>query len=381
MRIASFGDIHLGTECDDDVMQSADEVIGKCKIAKPDLIVITGDVYDGSSNPDSRELAKNIVIRAADISPVVILKGNHDIRTDLLILGDLRARNGIKVYEYPSCATYPTDREPIFIHYLPWFTKSAWIAAMGNTDIKAGDAAVSLLALSYLRAKIAEQGSGKHLLYSHLMISGSKAENHQPLLGEGITFGYHDLVEAGFCGGAFGHIHLAQVFGDRDQGSPEFRYNGAIAALNYGESAADKSFSILDTDTMNVEVFPIHATKRVTFDAEWNGVMNFGGSLPSIDCQGVRVRIRLLVAEGYNADDGRKFLREYFWPIKPLELKIETQRRPIDQVRSAEIAAAKNAQDKLIAFWTATNTTPEEPMRSDMLRIAGELEAECLIDQ
>jgi DNA repair exonuclease SbcCD nuclease subunit len=364
-------------------MGAAGKIAERARMELPDLTIITGDLYDGASDPDSRELAKKLVVEQADIAPVVIIKGNHDIRTDLLILAGLRAKFPIHVYEQPSVMSFLGKQgDSVFIHFLPWLTKAAWVAGQVGVDmgIQAGNEAVSLLALTYLKMQVAKYGAGKHLLYSHLMISGSKAENHQPLLGEGITFGYHDLVEAGFSGGAFGHIHLAQTFGDREQGSPEFRYNGAIAALNYGESSQDKSFSILDTDTLGVTTFHLPTTKRITYDAEWNGGINFTEPFPSLEVRGARVRIRLLVAEGYNAEDGRKAIKQYFEPLPLLELKIEAQRKPMDQVRAATIAAAQTASQKLEAYWAATSTIPNEPMRSDMLRIASEVESECLLN-
>ena len=230
-------------------------------------------------------------------------------------------------------------------------------------------------------------GAGKHLIYGHLLVAGARAENHQPLLGEGITFGYHDLVEVGFCAGVFGHIHLAQTFGLAD--GPEFRYNGAVAALNYGESASQKTFSILDTDTLEVDTFYLQTTQRVTLDAYWNGALDeeFKAHVRNdIPVASLRMRVKLMIDEGYPAEDAKQGVREYVFHNLPpganlKDLKIEPQRKPKDLVRAKEISSAKNACQKLEAYWNATATTPDEPMRSDMLQITKEIEDRCTLRQ
>ena len=381
MRILSFGDIHIGTECDPDIREAAKKIAATAAEEQPDLIVITGDVYDGESSPGDRELSRDIVTMMADISPVRIIKGNHDTRKDLLILGSLKANFPITVHEQPFCSEYRVqDGDPVFIHYLPWLTKAAWVAGQVGIDmgITAGNEAVSLLALQYLKIQISKRGPGKHLLYAHLMISGSRAENHQPLLGEGITFGYHDLVEAGFCGGAFGHIHLAQEFGNQAEGSPEFRYNGAIAALNYGESARNKTFSILDTESLTTRTFVIDSIARINLNASW-GAAGLEWADPELlpTESGARVKVKLLIDEGFSSDDAEAAVRSYPGIVDPLELKVERQSKPRDTVRSQEIAAAKTACQKLEAYWAATQSTPDEPMRTQMLNITLEAETEC----
>lgn len=380
MKILSFGDLHIGTVCDPDVEAAAKEICSKAAVICPDLIVITGDIYEGTSDPEIRQTAARIVISMANIARVAIIKGNHDIRKDLLILGKLAAKNKIMVFESPDWIQYLA--EDLFVHFMPWITKASWIAGRFGADlgIEAGNQAVSLLALQYLKIQVSKGKGGKHILFSHLMVSGSKAENHQPLLGEGVTFGYHDLVEAGFSAGAFGHIHLAQSFGS--QGYPVFRYNGSIAALNYGESARNKGFSVLDTDTMQFEVYELSSIARITLDAIWDGHLTWDSDLSILE-KGARVRVRMLVYEGYSAADGEKSITEYFNnpEILPIELKIERQTKPKDQVRATEIASAQKACQKLEAYWAATATTPDEPMRTDMLQITSEIEMECSINK
>jgi DNA repair exonuclease SbcCD nuclease subunit len=376
MKILHTGDWHIGTMSDPDVQAAALEIIHKAKVIIPDLIILAGDIYNGDSSPDDRNMAKDLVRQLADIAPILIIKGNHDARRDLLILGDLKAQFTIRVDEIPGTMILGDT----VITTLPWFSKSAWVAARVGIDmgIESGNEAVSLLALQYLKIQVAKHPESKNLLFAHLMVSGSKIENHQPLLGEGITFGYHDLAEAGFVGGGFSHIHLAQSFGDRSTGSPEFRYPGSIAALNYGESARNKGFSVFDTDTLTFETIPLSSIARINLDAYW-GPNGLGWLAPEglPTEKGARVKVKLLIEEGYSSEDAEKAVRESPLIVEPLELKVERQTKPRDLVRAQEIAAAQTACQKLEAYWSATKTTPDEPMRADMLTITSEAETEC----
>jgi DNA repair exonuclease SbcCD nuclease subunit len=381
--ILHSGDWHIGTAgVDEDIRAAVQAIATKARMEiNPQLIILPGDIYDGASTPEDRNMAKDLICELAEAAPVVIIKGNHDAAKDLLILGNLAARNVIRVYEHPGTIIMGDCA----IHTLPHFSKSGWIAAGISQDngIEAGNKTVSELALNYLRAMIVKAGDQyKHLLYGHLTIKGSMLENHQPLLGESITFGYHDLIEAGFSGGGFSHIHLSQAFGDRSKGEPEFRYAGSPVALNYGESCKNKSFCVLDTETLAFTLYPLQSILRVGMEAMFDGQLHWtsDGHDP---VPGARIKVKLLIEDGYSADDAEEAVRRSIaeqWP-DPLELKIERQRKPRDLVRAQEIAAAQDACQKLIAYWTATNTTPEEPLRSDMLAITKEAEAECAINK
>lgn len=383
MKILSTGDLHIGTECDPDVAAALEEIISIGHKEKPELVVITGDIYNSTSTPSQRRTAARIIKRLADITEVAIIKGNHDAPQDLLIFNEISDGFGIKVFERPGMLFYGGPERALSVHLIPWFTKAAWIASKVGDDftIESGNEAVSILAMAYLRAQIAEakqRGCSIHVIFGHLTIAGSLVENHQPLLGEGITLGYQDLQGAGFSAGAFGHIHLSQEFGK--PGEPMFVYNGAPAALNYGESCLNKRVSILDTDTMKFQWFQLNSVKRLTFDAIWDGKL----TVENADIDGPkafensRVRVKMLVEEGYNPEDGENAIREFVSRYgAPLDLKIERATKPKDSVRSEEIAKAKTAAEKLEAYWKATNTTPEEPMRSDMLWLAAEIEAQC----
>jgi DNA repair exonuclease SbcCD nuclease subunit len=387
MLILHTGDWHIGAGVDEDLAEAVRTISVKAKTEiKPDLIVVPGDIYDGSSTPEERNLACELILGLADIAEVIIIKGNHDISKDLIILGNLASRNKISVFETPGTVI----RDDCAIHCLPHFSKAGWIAAGLGRDLTVaeGDDAVSSMALTYLRGMISSSTKAdKHLLYAHITVAGSRLENQQTIIGGGITFGYHDLAESGFAGGGFSHIHLSQCFGDRSKGSPEFRYAGSPVALNYGEYSTNKGFNVFDTDTLTFKVYQLNSVARVTLDAVWNGTLDeeFKAHVRNdIPVAPVRLRVKLMIEEGYQSEDAREAVQEYVLHSKPpgttiKDLRIETQRQPKDMVRAQEIASAHSACQKLEAYWSATSTTPDETTKADMLRITREIEEKCLL--
>lgn len=55
--------------------------IDSIKITKPDLIVVSGDIFHDKLNTSNEMylLAKNIMNNITDIAPVVVIRGNHDL--------------------------------------------------------------------------------------------------------------------------------------------------------------------------------------------------------------------------------------------------------------------------------------------------------------
>ena len=249
MRIIAFGDIHIGSgeQNDTEVMKAIEYIIED--IPSCDLIVITGDFYDRLSDPGMREKAVTILRSLASLSPVTIVRGNHDRIGDLTILSKIKSSNSIQVYEHPEWTSY----EDAAVMFVPWTSKAEWMALNGvNEGIESADNALSAIFLSWLQSKTAAiraKGVKNIFLFSHLTIAGARVSEHQEIMGGGIMVGTENLKDAGITGGVFGHIHMPQVFGD---GS--LVYTGSLTNLNFGETDKCKSYAIVDTVTGTVKL-------------------------------------------------------------------------------------------------------------------------------
>jgi len=373
MKIISTSDWHLCGGMDEDISKSLVQIEDKATQVMPNLIVIAGDIYHRASDPGGRNPAAEHIQRLADIAPVLIVRGNHDAPGDLQILSRLQAKNKIWVHEEPSTLVFKESADHIVaVHTMPWFTKSRWLATHPSESKEASDRSVGDLALQYIQTVILNTpGIDAHILVGHLLINGARAQNHQPLIGQGVTLGQYDLPEAGLFAAILGHIHLKQEFT-----SPRFFYNGSIAALNYGETP-DKYFSILDTRTGDVEWIKLNTIGRWQIDIDWAQGIPKDLDPDHLWIPNSRLRINLKIADGENVEYTKHLIGEYFEAFKPLELDIRPQLVPKTELRSLAIASATGMIDKLRAYWEST-ALPDEAIQNDMIQKLSALEEMCV---
>jgi exonuclease SbcD len=365
LKILSTSDWHLCCGMDDDISNSLVQIEEKAAEVHPNLIVIAGDINHRASDPNGRNQAAEHIQKLADIAPVLIVRGNHDAPGDLMIFARLQAKNKIWVHETPNTLVFKESESHIVaIHTMPWFTKTAWLATHKEESKESSDRAVGDLALQYIQNVVLNTpGVDVHILVAHLMINGARVQNHQPLIGQGVTVGQYDLPEAGLFAAILGHIHLKQEFT-----SPRFFYNGSIAALNYGETP-DKYFSILDTHSGDVEWIRLNTVGRYQIDIDFpftdDGLKN---SLAGRDfiITGSRIAVNLRVPDGENVSQAKGEIERYFSLYHPIQLDIRPQLIPKTELRSQEIAHAHSLSDKLRAYWKAT-TEPDAESQKDML--------------
>jgi exonuclease SbcD len=373
MLILSTGDFHFCGGYDEDIVQSLRQIKAKAGEHAVDLITITGDVYERASDPEGRNPAAESIQFLAESAPVLIVKGNHDAPGDLRILEKLKTKNLVMVDELPNVRVF--GRDAVAIHSLPWITKARWVKQNLEASTEQADATVSALALQYLKNAVQLiTDVDQHILVGHLLISGARAQNHQRLIGEGVTFGQYDLPEAGFFAGILGHIHLQQVFDN-----PLFFYNGSVCALDYGETP-EKYFSILDTKTAGVEWIRLKTIDRYTLNGEYLGIadgMTYDDPEYRARIPGARVRIIYTVPEGENAKAIDASLEKDFYTLGALEVKVNHQIIPKDAAIAVEIAKAQSSADKLKALWQAKGG-PDEDTQRDMLEKLGQVEDELV---
>lgn len=368
----STGDLHFCAGYDEEIAASMKQIMEAAARHRVDLIAIAGDIFERHSDPAGRNIAAHWIQALANMAGVMIIKGNHDVPGDLRIFELLKSQHKIWVYEEPSTVIFSrVEGEMVAVIAFPWLTKANWQALHPEASKEFGDHTVSQLALKWLRNEVVLHPADKHVFIGHVMINGARAQNHQKLIGEGVTFGSYDLPEAGFFAGIFGHIHLRQQFEN-----PNFFYNGSVAALDYGEEP-EKFFSILDTQkTVDAVTFiPLQVVDRYSIDAKWeNAILDINFHPGRV--KGARVRVVLEYAEGEDLAMGERTVQEAFDGLEPLELKITPQVRPRDAVRAASLAKAQTMADKLRVLWEATGSELDQETKDDMLEKLAELEGQ-----
>jgi DNA repair exonuclease SbcCD nuclease subunit len=328
---------------------------------------LIGDIYNGKSTIDSRNIVKERMKSLAKVAPVLICYGNHDYANDLEILGDLRSDNPIKIYNTISTVQY----DDCMIYAVPWIDKSRWLQINPEYDISSANSSVSALLLKYISHLRGKSVLTKNILFGHILISGAKAENMQPLIGEGVTIGEYDLKDIGFDMSALGHIHLKQTFADG-----KTFYNGSPAAMDFGEQF-EKWFSIYDTQSSQLEWYKIPAIKRMTITGRFKEGSWEQTSEVESEMRGARLRISYNISVTEDQNLARETISNAYSIYNPLEIKMNPIIQIQTRTRAESVSEANTLKDKLIEYWKATETTPEQEEMEGILKKLKTAEGLC----
>ncbi len=278
VRVLHTSDWHLGVAVRGhsrapDHAAVIDEIVAIAEDAQPDLIVHTGDLFDGH-RPAMSELAVAITSlrRLAEVCPVVVLAGNHDSPAvfDVLALAveDLTAADvesgrhdpakpcpyRIRVHPKPTpadrgaVASYPTAAGgTLRLVGLPFVHQNRVLRGfdeLAEANATYADRLRAILA-TYTETCFAgfDPSTDVAVLASHLHLRGARTSSEKTIhIAEdyatdpaGIDPRYGYL--------AFGHIHVPQVLpGGRG------RYAGSILEVDFGEEGEAKQVCVVDLE-------------------------------------------------------------------------------------------------------------------------------------
>ena len=275
-RILHTSDWHLGVTVrnhprSSDHDEVLAEIAGIAAAVEPDLIVHTGDLFDGH-RPAMQEFGRAIrALRAlAEVAPVVVLAGNHDSAVALEVLGlalgdghaddiaagtyDPLAPTGhrIRVHARPTTAangavaTYATragGRLRLvalpFVHanrVLVEFDELLEANATYNDSLRKIIGVLSKAAFEQFDPTVDVAVFASHL---HVKDARTSSEKTIHISTDYATDPAH--LEARFGYLAFGHIHVPQaVAGDRGQ------YAGSVLEVDFGERGEPKRVVVAD---------------------------------------------------------------------------------------------------------------------------------------
>ncbi|TVR76102.1 MAG: exonuclease SbcCD subunit D [Sphaerobacteraceae bacterium] len=248
MRILHTADWHLGrlfhgTHLTNDQSHLLDQFIDLLADQKPDVIVLSGDVYDRAYPPvEAVELLDETLARIAidHNIPMLIIAGNHDNPSRLEFGSRLMTDRGIYLFgRLTSCDTpiVLQDADGPVTFYLAPYCEPAEVRAHLQDD-----AAVCFD--SAMRSLVGRhQVNGRSVLLSHSFVhGGSVSDSERPL-----SIGGADTVSADhflpFSYVALGHLHQPQSFN-----GGRVRYSGSLMKYSFNEAAQRKSVSIVEID-------------------------------------------------------------------------------------------------------------------------------------
>lgn len=267
MRILHTADWHLGRSLHgasllEDQRHLLNELVRFAADARPDAVIVAGDVFDRSVPPqEAVELLDEILCRLVlDLGlPTVLIAGNHDSpirlafgarlleQRRLAVAGDARPR---------TVFTLDDAHGPVAFCAVPYAEPATVRQVLG---CEAADHAAALAAqVEALGARTAARA----VLVGHVFVAGGgESESERPLSIGGAGCVPLEAL-AGFTYVALGHLHRPQAFA-----GGRVRYAGSLLPYGFDEAGhGAKSVSLVEIDgagEVRVEAVPLTPLRGV----------------------------------------------------------------------------------------------------------------------
>jgi len=267
IRLLHFADVHIGMEnygrTDPqtgvssrvrDFLRRMDEMIDFARANDVDLAIFAGDAFK-SRNPTptfEREFAYRVQ-DLAELCPVVLLTGNHDLpgndkrASSIEIYETLRVHNTVLGREY-AAHTIETKRGPVFVATAPYPARNYLLREVTvppNMSISEIDALVEeqLIARLDALAEAASQVDMPRVLTGHFTVTGATfGSERSVMLGRDVMVMLGTLDKPVWDYVALGHIHKHQCLTLGREGAPPVVYSGSMERIDFGEENDPKGF-------------------------------------------------------------------------------------------------------------------------------------------
>lgn len=304
MKFAHIADLHIGKKLHDvsllkDQEEALSSVAEAVRRARPDCVLIAGDVYDHPvPSADAVLLFDRFLTELTDAgAQVCLVGGNHDSQERLSFAGRILARQGVHVAGPYAGTLEMVEIAGVRIYLLPYIRpKEAgrfFDAPFEGTE----DAVAAILC----RAEI--DPACTNVLVTHLFATarGERAETSDSEINPVGGLSQVDAaLFAPFSYVALGHLHAPQRVG-----RAEVRYAGSLLKYSFSEVRHKKSFVLgeLGRDGLSISRVPVR---------ERRGMRELRGRLSDL--------IAPEVAEaGDPADYIRVILTDEVPPVSPME--------------------------------------------------------------
>ncbi|MDX5363839.1 MAG: exonuclease SbcCD subunit D [Pseudazoarcus pumilus] len=249
MRFLHTADWHLGRifhgrSLIEDQAHVLDQFVALVRDARPDAVLIAGDVYDRAVPPaEAVSLLDDTLSRIVlgEGVPVVMIAGNHDSPDRLGFGARLLAAHGLTIagrIDAPQAGVSFDDAwGRVVVHPLPYAEPAAVRDALA-TDIAGHEAAMAAL---LERVRAAHPAGARSVLVAHAFVAGgAESESERPL-----SIGGSGAVDAALFSGfdyvALGHLHRPQR-----AGAEQVRYAGSLLKYSLSEAEHAKSVSLVE---------------------------------------------------------------------------------------------------------------------------------------
>jgi exonuclease SbcD len=253
MRIIHTADWHIGrlfhgVNLLEDQQYVLENFIALIKESRPDVILISGDVYDRALPPgDAVRLFGEVLTRISRDSqvPVIIIAGNHDHPERLSYAQGILSQQQVYTVGALNDFFRPIIIEdsfgPVYFCPIPFAEPSFAREYCGEDNIRDQEGAMAALTKKITAA--IPRGKRKIALAHAMVLGGEVSESERPLTvvgGAGAvsldSFRDFDYV-------ALGHLHRPQ-----SMGQSSVRYAGSLLKYSFSEVNHKKSVTLLEID-------------------------------------------------------------------------------------------------------------------------------------
>jgi DNA repair protein SbcD/Mre11 len=273
MRFIHTADWHLGRlfhgfHLTEDQAHFLEQLVRVMRDARPDALIVAGDIYDRAVPPPEAVRLLNEFLREAALDvgvPVIMIAGNHDSADRLAFGSSLFSQRGVHLFGPPS---HPCGEVilhdgfgPVHVYCLPYADPPQMRECFGETSLSTHDEAMRA---SVERVRSRHPSGRRSILVGHAYVAGGEGcESERPL-----AIGGADQVNVDAFAGidyvALGHLHRPQgLAGGR------VRYSGSPLKYSFSEVDHRKCIHLVEMDgegnctVEDVPVSPRHDVRRV----------------------------------------------------------------------------------------------------------------------
>lgn len=253
MRILHSSDWHLGrifhgTHLTDDQSHVLDQFIQLVGDAKPEVILLAGDIYDRSVPPTEAVRLLDQVLSQILLDhkvPIIMIAGNHDSPERLGFGTRLMALQGLHIVGQPVSSStghiiINDTYGPVYFCPMPYAEPSVI-----RERLAAPDAADHNLAMQFQvkQTTAAVPRSMRTVALAHAFVAGGEGSESERPLSIGGTGAVDTSNFQPFHYVALGHLHQPQ-----NTGGMHIRYAGSLMKYSFSEAPHQKSVSLVEMD-------------------------------------------------------------------------------------------------------------------------------------
>lgn len=273
IRVLHFADVHIGMEnygkTDPesglssrvvDFLRRMDEMLDYARAHEVDVVIFAGDAFKNSapSPTHQREFAHR-VRDLAELAPVVLLEGNHDIQPQRHKASSVEIYEVLNVPNVWVASDYEarliqTKRGALVVGTAPYPIRARLeerLQAFGGTaSLKELDEQMRAVMAQVLEQvageaeRLAPSADTPRLLTGHFSVEGATLGSERSImLGRDMVVPLNWLVHSGWDYIALGHIHKYQNLTRNREHLPPVVYSGSLERIDFGEvNEAEKGF-------------------------------------------------------------------------------------------------------------------------------------------